>query len=99
MAKIIPEGCKLNRFTPVRIPKTRDIFKRMGYRTLPHSNQSDKVADFSRNPLSHFDSESRKMNEFYYQKYVEEANKADSEKDSEKPTQTDDSDTKDSDPE
>lgn len=50
----ISNDAKLNSFVPVRIPKVRDIFSRMGYRNTSQ-RQSDQVADFSRNPMERFD--------------------------------------------
>lgn len=71
MPRNIPNKAKLTAFRPVRVPKVKDIFKRIGYRNLPNS-QEGMTADFSRNPLEHFDSESRKFDEYAYQQYAEQ---------------------------
>lgn len=63
----IKKEAKLNSFKPVKVVKPKDVFRRHGYRHMPH--QDGEVADFSRNPLQFFDSESKKMNDYYYEQY------------------------------
>ena len=81
----IPNVSKLTSFVPVRVPKVKDIFRRMGYRRTSQS-VSGQVADFSRNPLESFDGENRRMSQHYYEKYVELMRKEESEKQNEKPS-------------
>lgn len=62
----IPNESKLTAFVPVKVPKPRDIFRRRG---LLNTTDSMSIADYNRNPLSDFDSETRKMNQEYYEQY------------------------------
>lgn len=79
MARNIPNQCKLTAFQAVRVPKVKDIFRRMGYRRTSQSD-SGQVADFSRNPLESFDGENRRMSQHYYDKYVEMMQKEEAQK-------------------
>ena len=58
----ISDDAKLNAFQPVRVPKVKDIFRRMGYRQTSQT-ASGQTADFSRNPLESFDNENRRMSD------------------------------------
>ena len=88
MARNIPNQCKLTAFQAVRIPKVKDIFRRMGFRRTSQS-ASGQLADFSRNPLESFDGENRKMSQYYYDKYVEMMQKEEFEKQNVKPSEND----------
>lgn len=79
MSRKIPNSAKLTAFCPVRVPKVKDVFKRLGYRQTSQST-SGQVADFSRNPLESFDVENRRMSQHYYDKYVAMMQKDEAEK-------------------
>lgn len=65
----INNKAKLNVFKPVRIPKVRDVFKRMGYRNIPTSSSSP-AGDYSRNPLEIHDGFSRGFQQHLYDDYA-----------------------------
>lgn len=71
MPKNIPNKAKLTAFRPVRVPKVKDIFKRIGYRNLP-TPQDGLTADYSRNPLEHFDRETQNYNHYLYDVYAQQ---------------------------
>lgn len=56
-------------FRPCVVPKTKDVFKRLGFRSTSQST-GDQVADFTRSGLEAFSRTERNFNHWQYEEYA-----------------------------
>lgn len=56
-------------FRPCLIPKTKDIFKRLGFKSTSQST-GGQVADFTRSGIESFSRTQRNFNQWQYEEYA-----------------------------